>query len=113
VGTQQEREGSEKTQPDVDTLRRQIQELLEARDKASKNECEYRRKIADQQTVMARLWQDVKRLRRTVAGSGCSLARLKKEVDDRRKRNQELEDRNHELKKALRRVVRRLLDLGN
>ena len=62
---------------------------------------------------MARLQEHVQRLRKTVAGSGFSLARLKKKVDDRRKGNQELEYRNHELKKKLRRVGRKLLDLGN
>jgi len=38
---------------------------------------------------------------------------LKREVDDARKGNQELEHRNHELKKELRRAGRRLLDWGN
>jgi len=113
VGTQQEREGSEKTQPDAEALWRQIQELLEQRDRASKNEDEYQRKITDQHTAMARLREDVQRLRRMVAGSGFSLARLKKEVDDGRKGNQELEHRHHELKKEVRRVGRKLLDLGN
>jgi len=48
-----------------------------------------------------------------VAGSGFSLGRVKREVDDARKGNQELERRNHELKKELRRAGRKLLDLGN
>jgi len=113
VGTQQEREGSEKTQPDVEALRRQIQELLEQRNRASKNEDEYRRKISEQQAAMARLREDAQRLRRTVAGTGFSLARLKKEGDDAGKGNQELEHRNHELKKGLRRVGRKLFNLGN
>jgi len=112
VGTRQEREGSEKTQPDVDALRRQIQELLEQRDWASKDKDEYRHKITDQQHAMARLREDVQRLRRTVAGSGFSLGRLNKEGDDARKGNQELEHRNHELMKELRKAGRKLLDLG-
>jgi len=62
---------------------------------------------------MARLREDVQRLRRTVAGSGFSLARLKKEVDDGRKGNQKLDHRKHELKKELRRVGQKLLDMGN
>jgi len=112
-GTQQERAGSEETQPHVHALQRQIEELREQRDRASKDENEYRRKITDQQSPMARRREDVQRLRRTVAGSGFSLARFKKEGDDGRKGNQELEHRNHELKKELRRVGRKLLDLGN
>jgi len=48
-----------------------------------------------------------------VAGSGFNLARLKKEVDDGRKGNEELEHRNHMLKKELRRAGRKLLDLAN
>jgi len=48
-----------------------------------------------------------------VAGSGFSLGRLKREVDDARKGNQELERRNHELRKEVRRAGRKLLDLGN
>ena len=39
-----------------------------------------------------------------MAGSGFSLGRLKREVDEARKGNQKLEQRNHELKKELRRV---------
>jgi len=105
--------GAKKTQPDVNALQRQIQELPEQRDRASKDEDEYRRKITDQQTAMVRLREDVQRLRRTVAGSGFSLARLKKEVDDGRKGNQELKHRNQELRKELRRVGRKFIDLGN
>jgi len=48
-----------------------------------------------------------------VAGTGFSLGRLKREVDDARKGNQELERRNHKLKKELRRAGQKLLDLGN
>jgi len=48
-----------------------------------------------------------------VAGLGFSLGRLKREVDEARKGNQKLEQRNHELKTELRRAGRKLLDLGN
>jgi len=113
VGTRQEREGSEKTQPDVEALHRQIRELLDGREQSLKNEDESRMKIADQQAKMERLHEEIQGLRRTVAGSGFSLGRLKREVDDGRKGNQELERRNHELKKELRRAGRKLLDLGN
>jgi len=41
------------------------------------------------------------------------MGRLKKQVDDGRRGNQELERRNHKLKKELRRAGRKLLDLGN
>jgi len=114
VGTRQEREGSEKTQTDTEALHRQIQELLNRREQSLKNEDDYRRKVADQQAKIGRLQEDVRGLRSTVAGAGFSLGRLKKEVDDTRKQMyQELERRNHELKKELRRAGRKLLDLGN
>jgi len=113
VGTRQEREGSEKTQPDIEALHRQIGELLDGRERSLKNEDNYRLKVADQQAKIGRLQEDVQGRRRTVAGSGFSLGRLKREVDDVREGNQELEHRNHELKKELRRAGRKLLDLGN
>ena len=62
VGTKQERERSEKTQPEVHALQRPIQERLEQRERASKKEDEYRLKITDQQAAMARLREDVQRL---------------------------------------------------
>jgi len=101
VGTQQEREGSEKTQPNVEALHRQIRELLDGRERSLENEDDYRRKIADQEAKIGHLQEDVQGLRRTVAGSGFSLGRLKREVDDGRKGNQELDYRNHELKKEV------------
>jgi len=113
VGTRQEREGSEKTQLDIEALHKQIRELLDGREKSLKNEDDYRRKVADQEAKIGRLQEDIQGLRRTVAGSGFSLGRLKRELDDGRKGNQELERGNHELKKELRRVGRKLLDLGN
>ena len=113
VGTPEEREGSKKTQPEVDVLQRPIQELLEQRDRASTNEDEYGGKRTKQQDAIARVREEVQRLRRMIAGLGFGLARLKKEGDDARKENQEREYRNHELKKELRKVERKLLDLGN
>jgi len=113
VGTRREREGSDKTQADIEALHKQIGELLNGREESLKNEDEYRRKVADQQAKIEHLLEDIQGLRRTVAGSGFSLGRLKREVDDGRKGNQELERRNHELKKQLRSAGRKLLDLGN
>jgi len=57
--------------------------------------------------------EEIQELRRTIAGTGFSLGRLKREVDDGRKENHELEHRNNELRKELRRVGQKLLDLGN
>ena len=113
VGTRQEREVSEKTQPDIEALHRQIQELSDRRERSMKKEHDYQQKVADQQAKIGRFQEEVQGLRRTLAGSGFSLGRLKREVDDARKGNQELERRNHELKKELRKAGRKLLDLGN
>jgi len=113
VGTRQEREGSEKTEPDIEALHSEIRELLDGREWSLKNEDDYQRKIADQQAKIERLQEGVQGLRRTVAGLGFSLGRLKREVDDARKGNQELERWNHKLKKKLRRAGLKLLDLGN
>ena len=41
VGTRQKREGSEKTQPDIEALQRQIRELLDGRERSLKNEDDY------------------------------------------------------------------------
>jgi len=49
VGTPQQTEGSEKSQPDIEALHRQIRELLDGREPSLKNEDNYRRKVADQQ----------------------------------------------------------------
>jgi len=51
-------------------------------------------------------------LRRTVAGSGFSIARLRNEVDAKKGANEELEHRNHSLRKEVRKAGQRLLDLG-
>ena len=48
-----------------------------------------------------------------VVGAGFSLARLKNEIDTRKRANEELEPRNHSFRKELRRVGQRLLDLGH
>ena len=113
VGTHKEREVSEKTQPDIEALHKQILEPLNGREQALKKEDHYRWKIADQQAKIERLQEDIQWLRRTVAGSGFSLGRFKREVDNERKGNQELERRNHKLKKEVRRAGRKLLDVGN
>jgi len=68
VGTRQEREGSEKTQPDIEALHRQIRELLDGRKQSLKNQDDSRRKIADQQAKIERLHREIQGLRRTVAG---------------------------------------------
>jgi len=113
VGTRQEREGSEKAQPDIEALHRQVRELLHGRERSLKKEDDYGLKIADQQAKIGRLQEDIQGLHRTGSGSGFSLGRVKREGDDARKGNQELEHRNHELKKELRSAGRKLLDLGN
>ena len=59
MGTRQGREGSEKTQPDVEALHRQIRELLNEKERSLKNEDEHRQKIADQQVKIGRLQEDV------------------------------------------------------
>jgi len=103
--TRPEREGTEKTQPDVDAMQRQIQELLD--EKARTLE-----KLADRDLRITKLRDEVSGLRRTVGGAGFSLTRLKQDLDNRRRANEELEARNHSLRKELRRAGQRLLDLG-
>jgi len=112
VRTRQEREGSEKTQPDIGALERQVQELLDEREQFLKNENQYRQKLAEQQTTISRIREEVQGLRRSVAGSGFSLVRLKNELETRRRANMELEHRNHSLRLELRRAGQRLVDLG-
>jgi len=113
VRTRQEKEGSEKTQPDVGALQRQIQELLDEKQQTQEKDERTRLELANYQTTIGRMREEIQGLRRTVAGSGFSLGRLKREVDEVRKGNQELELRNHDLRKELRRAGRKLLDLGN
>jgi len=62
---------------------------------------------------MSRLREEIQGLRRTVAGSGFSLARLKNEMDTIKGANEELESRNYSVRKELIRAGQRLLDLGN
>jgi len=113
MGTREEREGSEKTQPEIEALDRQIRELLEGRERSLKTEDDYQWKTMDQQAKIERLQENIQGFRRTVAGSGFSLGRLRSEVENGRKGNQELERRNRALKKELRRAERRLLLRGS
>ena len=110
--TRQEREGSDKTQPDVGALQRQVQELLNEKDKFLKIEDQYGQNLTDQKARISRMGEEVQGLRRTVTGSGFSLARLRNEVDNRRRANKELEHRNHSLRQELRGAGQRLVDLG-
>jgi len=113
VRTWQEKEGSEETQPDVGALQRQIQELLDEKQQTLEKDERTRLELDNNQTTIGRMREEIHGLRRTIAGSGFSLGRLKREVDEARKGNQELKHRNHELRKELRRAGRKLLDLGN
>jgi len=56
--------------------------------------------------------EEIQGLRRTIVGTGFGIARLRKEMDDKKRANEELEQRNHSLRKELRRAGQRLLDLG-
>jgi len=49
----QEREGSEKAQPDVGALQRQVPELLDEKNQFRKNEDKYLLQLADQQTTIS------------------------------------------------------------
>ena len=113
VRTGEEREGSEKAQPDVGALQRQIQELLDEKQQTLETDEKTRQELVNYQTTIGRMREEIQGLRRTVAGTGFSLGRLKREVDEGRKGNRELEHRNQELRKDLRRAGRKLLDLGN
>jgi len=94
-------EGERKKTPrDIQALHRQIRELLDKREQSLKNEDDYQWKVADQQTKIERLQDQIQGLCRTVAGSGFSLGRLKKEGDEGRKGNQELERRTTSSKKC-------------
>jgi len=112
VRTRQEREGSEKTQPDVGALQRQIQELLDEKQQTLEKDEKTRQELANYQTTIGRMREELQGLRRTVAGSGFSIARLRNEMDAKKRANEELEHRNHSLRKELRRAGQRLLDLG-
>ena len=88
-------EGSEKTQPDTEAYQRQIQELLEERDKDRKT-------IADLET-------NVVNQRRTIASSTFMLGRAENEVRTLRRAIEKYEV----LRSDVRRAGRKLLDLGN
>ena len=112
VRTRPEREGSEKTQPDGGALQRQIQERLDEKQQTLERDEKTREELANYQTTIGRMREEIHGLRRTVAGSGFSIARLRNEMDTKKPANEELEHRNHSLRKELRRAGQRLLDLG-
>jgi len=68
--------------------------------------------LANYKTTIGRMREELQGLRKTVAGSGFSIARLKNEMDTKKRANEQLEHRNHSLRKELRRGGQRLLDLG-
>jgi len=111
VSTRQE-EGSVKTQPDVGALQRQIQELLNERQQTLERDENTRWELANYQATIGRMREEIQGLRRTVAGSSFSIARLRNEMDTKKRANEELKHRNHSLQKELRRAGQRLLDLG-
>jgi len=111
VRTRQE-EGSEKTQPDVGALQRQIQEQLNERQQSMEKDEKTRQELANYQATIGRMREELQGLRRAVAGTGFSLARLRNEMDTKRRAKEKLEHRNHSLRKELRRAAQRLLDLG-
>jgi len=88
-------EGSEKTQPDIEAYQRQIQELLEERDRNRKT-------IADLET-------NVGNQRRAIASSAFMLGRAENEVRTLRRAIEKYEV----LKSDVMRAGRKLLDLGN
>jgi len=112
VRTRQEREGSEKTQPDVGALQRQIQELLDEKQQTREKDEKTRQELANYQTTIGRMGEELQGLLSTVAGSGFSIARLRNEMDAKKRANEALKHRNHRLRKELRRAGQRLLDLG-
>ena len=112
VRTGQEREGSEKTEPDVGALQRQIQELLDEKQQPLEKDQKTGQELANYQTTIGQMREEIQGLGRTVAGSGFRIARMKNENDTRKRANEELEHRNDSLRKDLRRAGQRLLDLG-
>ena len=88
-------EGSEKTQPDIKAYKRQIQELLEERDRNRKT-------IADLETNVANQ-------RRTIASSAFMLGRVEDEVRTLRRAREKYEV----LKSDITRAGRKLLVWGN
>jgi len=112
VTTRQEGEGRAKTQPDVGALQRQIQELLGEKQQTLERDEKTRQELVNYQNTIGRMCEEIKGLRRTVAGSGFSLARLRNKYDAKKRANPEIEHRNHSLHKELRKAGQRLLDLG-
>jgi len=112
VRTRQEGEGSETTQPDVGALQRQIQELLNERQQSLERHEKTRLELANYQNTIGRIREEIQGPRRTVAGTAFSLPRLSNEMDAKKPANEELEHRNHNLRKELRRAGQRWLDLG-
>jgi len=111
VRTWQE-EGSEKTQPDVGALQRQIQELLNERQQSLEKDEKAQQELANYEAMIERMREEIQGLRRTIAGTGFSTARLRNEMDTKRRANKERKHRNHSLRKELRKAGQRLLDLG-
>jgi len=111
VRTRQE-DGGEKTQPDVGALQSRIQELLNERQQSLEKEEKTRQEVANYQATIGRIREEIQGLRRTVAGSGFSIARLRNEMEAKKRANKQPEHRNHNLRKELTRAGPRLLDLG-
>ena len=82
-----QKEGSEKTQPDVGALQRQIQELLNERPQSMEKDEKTRQGLANCQPTIGRMREEIQGLRRTVAGSGFSLGRLRNEMNTKRRAN--------------------------
>jgi len=110
VRTGQEEE-SEKAQPDVGALQWQIQELLNERQQSLEKDEKTRQELANYQARIGRMGEEIQGVRRTIAGTGFSLARLRNEMDTKRRANEELEHRNHSLRKELTKSGQRVLDL--
>jgi len=81
VRTWQEREGSEKTQPDVGAQQRQIQDLLDEKQQTLERDEKTREELANNQNMIGGMPEELQGLRRKVAGSGFSIARLRNEMD--------------------------------
>jgi len=103
--------GERKTQPDVGAQQRQIQELLDEKQQTLERDQKTRQELANYQTSIGRMGEEIQGLRKTVAGSGFRIARLRNEMDTTKRANEELEHRNHRLRKELRRAGERLVDL--
>jgi len=85
---------------------------LDERQQSLERDEKTRREVANYQNTIGRMREELQGLRRTIAGTGFSLARLRNEMDTKKGAKEELEHRNHNLRKELRRAGQRLLDLG-